>query len=78
MAIWRSTSPSSLAAWGNAPLRERVLDLLADMLFATDELREMVAVEPGLDRMPDFDERMQRVYREIDSTMKEVLEKTAP
>jgi len=77
MPIWRSTAPSSLAAWGNAPLKERVLDLLADMLFATDELREMVAAEHGLDRVPDFDERLGRIYREIDSAMRAVEEKTA-
>ena len=37
------------------PLNQRVLDLLADILFAADEIREMVEVEHGLASFEGFD-----------------------
>ena len=74
MVIWRNTAPTSLAAWGNTPLKDRVLDLLADMLFATDELREMLAAEEALDRLSGLDDRLSQIDREVACAMREVEE----
>ena len=66
---WRDTSPQGLAAWANVPLNQRVLDLLADIMFATDELREMVALEHGFPPFEGFDDALARIYAEAESVM---------
>jgi hypothetical protein len=54
---WRDTSPDGLAAVGNQPLGERVLDLLANIMFSADEIRHMVEIEHGFEPTEGFDER---------------------
>ncbi len=54
------------------PTSERVLDKLADILFATDEILGMVRKE---ERMPDattvfIEESVQRVYDQVNELMK--------
>lgn len=54
------------------PMSERVLDKLADILYATDELLALVRVE---ERMPDpttrvVERSMQHVYEQINDLMK--------
>lgn len=54
------------------PMSERVLDKLADILFATDEILGLVRVE---ERVPDptavaVEQSMQRVYDQINELMK--------
>ena len=54
------------------PMSERVLDKLADILFATDEILGLVCPE---ERMPDetsvaVEESMRRVYDQINDLMK--------
>jgi hypothetical protein len=54
------------------PTSERVLDKLADILFATDEILGIVRVE---ERMPDattvfIEEAVQRVYDQVNELMK--------
>jgi len=54
------------------PMSERVLDKLADILYATDELLSLVRVE---ERLPDsttrvVEQSMQRVYEQINELMK--------
>ncbi len=54
------------------PMSERVLDKLADILYATDELLALVRVE---ERVPDpptkaVEESMQHVYEQINELMK--------
>jgi hypothetical protein len=66
---WRDTSPRGLAAWGNLPLNQRVLDLLADIMFATDEIREMVALEHGFPPFEGFDDALDRIYVDAESLM---------
>jgi len=63
---------------GHAPLEERILDLLADILFATDAIREMVAVEPAAVPFEGLDATLNRVYREVRSAMSEVEARSVP
>jgi len=56
------------------PMSERVLDKLADILFATDELLDMIRVE---ERLPDpttvvVEDSVQRVYDQINELMKKL------
>jgi hypothetical protein len=53
------------------PVSERVLDKLADILFATDEILDMVRVE---DRLPDetsaaVEASVRRVYDQVNELM---------
>lgn len=54
------------------PMSERVLDRLADILFATDEILGMLRVE---ERLPDpteaeVESSMQSVYEQVNELMK--------
>lgn len=58
------------------PMSERVLDKLADILFATDEILDMVR---GEERAPDptsdvVESSMQRVYEQINELMKQLAD----
>ncbi|HKR62868.1 MAG TPA: hypothetical protein VJZ00_03985 [Thermoanaerobaculia bacterium] len=54
------------------PMSERVLDKLADILFATDEILDIIRVE---ERLPDetavvVEESVQNVYNQVNELMK--------
>ncbi len=58
------------------PMSERVLDKLADILFATDEILDMIRVE---ERPPDpttvvVEDSVQRVYDQINELMKKLAD----
>jgi hypothetical protein len=58
------------------PTSERVLDKLADILFATDEILGMVRVE---ERLPDattvfIEEAVQSVYDQVNALMKRLAD----
>jgi hypothetical protein len=58
------------------PMSERVLDKLADILFATDEILDMVR---GEERAPDstsvvVESSVQRVYEQINELMKQLAD----
>ena len=58
------------------PMSERVLDKLADILYATDEILGMVRVE---ERVPDpsmttVEMSMQRVYEQVNELMKQLAD----
>jgi hypothetical protein len=58
------------------PVSERVLDKLADILFATDEILDMVRAE---DRLLDpatltVEESVQRVYDQVNDLMKQLAD----
>jgi hypothetical protein len=58
------------------PMSERVLDKLADILFATDEILDMIRVE---ERLPDptavvVGDSVQRVYDQINELMKKLAD----
>jgi hypothetical protein len=58
------------------PMSERVLDKLADILFATDEILDMIRVE---ERLPDptavvVEDSVQRVYDQVNELMKKLAD----
>jgi hypothetical protein len=58
------------------PMSERVLDKLADILFATDEILDMIRVE---EQLPDptavvVGDSVQRVYDQINELMKKLAD----
>lgn len=58
------------------PMSERVLDKLADILFATDEILDMIRVE---ERLPDptavvVEASVQHVYDQINELMKKLVD----
>lgn len=58
------------------PMSERVLDKLADILFATDEILDMIRVE---ERLPDattvvVESSVQSVYDQINELMKKLAD----
>jgi hypothetical protein len=58
------------------PMSERVLDKLADILFATDEILDMIRVE---ERLPDattvvVEGSVRRVYDQINELMKKLAD----
>jgi hypothetical protein len=58
------------------PISERVLDKLADILFATDEILDMIRVE---ERLPDptavvVESAVQRVYDVVNELMKKLAD----
>jgi hypothetical protein len=58
------------------PMSERVLDKLADILFATDEILDMIRVE---ERLPDrtavvVQDSVKRVYDQVNELMKKLAD----
>ena len=58
------------------PMSERVLDKLADILFATDEILDMIRVE---ERVLDpttvvVEDSVQRVYDQVNELMKKLVD----
>lgn len=58
------------------PMSERVLDKLADILFATDEILDMIRVE---ERLPDptavaVGKSVQSVYDQVNELMKKLAD----
>lgn len=58
------------------PMSERVLDKLADILFATDEILDMIKVE---DRLPDatavvVEASVKSVYDQVNELMKKLAD----
>ena len=64
-----------LGGWPHLPLSERVIDKLCDILYATDEIRDLIRVEHhGDDRMAQVDETVRRVYDEVNELMKRIVD----
>jgi hypothetical protein len=58
------------------PMSERVLDKLADILFATDEILDMIRIE---ERMPDpvtveVEDSVKSVYEKVNELMKKLAD----
>ena len=68
------TSAAGRAAWGNAALNDRVLDLLANNMFASDEIRDMVKLEHGFEPFNGFEAALKRIYADAEN----LLAKLAP
>ena len=56
------------------PMSERVLDKLADILFATDQILDMIRVEerPPDDTTSAVEESIQTVYNQVNELMKKL------
>jgi hypothetical protein len=67
---------SPLGGWPHLPLSERVIDRLCDILYATDEIRDMIRVENRAtdDRMTEVDAAVRRVYDEVNELMKRIVD----
>ena len=54
------------------PVSERVLDKLADILFATDEILDMLQMEKRLptDTTVEVEQSVRRVYDQVNELMK--------
>lgn len=72
----KQTEVSILGGWPHLPLSERVIDKLCDILYATDEIRDMIKVERRYsdDRMVQVDETVRRVYEEVNELMKRIVD----
>jgi hypothetical protein len=57
----------------NVPLRERVLDRLADLMFCADDLLEMLATEPA-GPLHVCEKPVRRTYDSINSLMKSLCD----
>ena len=69
---WRNLSPEGLAAAGNQSLSQRVLDLLADIMFAAEEIRDMVDIEHGFPPFEGFDEALTHIRSEAQGVIERI------
>jgi hypothetical protein len=70
---WRDVAKRGIAAWANQTLDERVLDLLSDIMLATEEIETMVAGELSEAPFPGFFTALNRIYSEAASLMGQVI-----
>jgi hypothetical protein len=65
-----------LGGWPHLPLSERVIDRLCDILYATDEIRDMIRVEhrDNDERMAEVDATVSRVYDQVNELMKRIVD----
>ena len=71
---WRDLTKRGIAAWANQTLDERVIDLLSDIMLASEEIESMVVGERGEPPFPDFYTALSRIYSEAASIMGKVVE----
>ena len=62
-----------IAEGANVPIRERVLDRLADLLFDADEILGMIDGEDA-GAMRRIVPRLRRVYEEVNALMQELAD----
>lgn len=72
----KATLPFDAMSAVHLPMSERVLDKLADILFATDEILDMIRVE---ERLLDpttvvVEESVQAVYDQVNELMKKLVD----
>ena len=72
----KHTEVNPLGGWPHLPLSERVIDKLCDILYATDEIRDMIRVEhrDTDDRMLQVDDTVRRVYDVVNELMKKIVD----
>lgn len=58
------------------PLSERVLDRLADIMFASDEILDMLGTQPFMadDTKRDVETSVRRVYDQVNDLMKKLTD----
>lgn len=71
---WRDLTKRGIAAWVNQTLNERVLELLSDVMLATEAIEVMVVAESTEPPVPGFFTALDRIYSEAASLMGQVIE----
>jgi hypothetical protein len=71
---WRDLTKRGIAAWANQTLDERVLDLLSDIMLATEEIESMVLFESRELPFDGFYAALHRIYSEAAAVMGKVIE----
>jgi hypothetical protein len=71
---WRDLTKRGIAAWANQTLNERVIDLLSDIMLASEEIEGMVLGESHAPPCRDFFTSLHRIYSEAASLMGKVIE----
>lgn len=71
---WRDLTKRGIAAWANQTLDERVIDLLSDIMLASEEIESMVLGESLAPPCGDFFTGLHRIYSEAASLMGKVVE----
>jgi hypothetical protein len=70
---WRDVAKRGIAAWANQTLDDRVLDLLSDIMLATEAIETMVASERSEPPFPGFFTALDRIYSEAASLIGNVI-----
>jgi hypothetical protein len=65
---------NTLAPVPPLPLSERVLDRLCDILFASDEIMDMIKVEKADDEMHEVRTAVKQVFDEINRLMMRIAD----
>jgi len=68
------TSSEALAHWGNLPLHERILDGLADAMFRTDDVLQMIETDPERYRFDAVESEVRDVYEMINEIMRRIAD----
>jgi hypothetical protein len=74
--LFTEVSPDALPEW-RLPLQERVVDKLADMLFASDMILDMLQGERAYDfrgHLTGVEPSVRRVYDQINELMKQLTD----
>lgn len=71
---WRDLTKRGMAAWANQTLNERVIDLLSDIMLASEEIEGMILGESRVPPCRDFFTRLHWIYSEAASLMGNVVE----
>jgi hypothetical protein len=71
---WRDPTKRAIAAWADQTLDERVIDLLSDIMLASEEIESMVSAETPKAPFTDFYAALHRIYSEAASIMGKVVE----
>ncbi|HWW61856.1 MAG TPA: hypothetical protein VN181_10850, partial [Thermoanaerobaculia bacterium] len=69
MSRWHDRSIAGAARWGNLSLEERLSDRLADIMIATEEIRDMLAGASSPANHEDINCAVARIYEEASAVM---------
>jgi len=69
----KATSLNEATGWLHLPLRERIADKLGDILFAGDEILDMIRQRAGEapvdETISDIEQRVSALYEQINELM---------
>ena len=63
----------ALTSTASLPIRERVVDRVADLLFEADELLALLTSEEGA-RMSAIEPQIRQVYEQLDALMRQLTD----